>query len=187
MRCAPALVLVYRSVAEMNENYAMIRNHFFATLPGLPGQKQESQLSTAASAPDAADHAAARASLRSCEPLPPAEPPPVGAIEPPPLPVLIEDIVRAVCIEFHMTKTELLSERRTKEVVVPRHLAFSLCKYLTTRSLPEIGRRFGDRDHTTVLHGVRKMAPVLDATKDGMPDDATPAHWVRIMREHMGI
>jgi len=51
----------------------------------------------------------------------------------------------------------LLSSRRTANVVRPRQVAMYLAKILTLRSLPEIGRRFGGRDHTTVLHAVRKI------------------------------
>jgi chromosomal replication initiator protein len=50
-----------------------------------------------------------------------------------------------------------LSSRRTANVVRPRQVAMYLAKSLTLRSLPEIGRRFGGRDHTTVLHAVRKI------------------------------
>jgi chromosomal replication initiator protein len=50
-----------------------------------------------------------------------------------------------------------LSSRRTANVVRPRQVAMYLAKQLTLRSLPEIGRRFGGRDHTTVLHAVRKI------------------------------
>jgi chromosomal replication initiator protein len=50
-----------------------------------------------------------------------------------------------------------LSSRRTANVVRPRQIAMYLAKTLTLRSLPEIGRRFGGRDHTTVLHAVRKI------------------------------
>jgi hypothetical protein len=149
----------------MIASYATIRNHFFAHRSDRVG-------TTPPPTPV----------KRRAEP----EPPPVEPIEPPPLPVPVEDIVRAVCTEFEVKRAKLLSVRRTKDVVAPRQIAFSLCKYLTLRTLPEIGRRFG-RDHTTVLHGIRKMAAALDATKVGMPDEATPAQWVRVMREHMGI
>lgn len=69
----------------------------------------------------------------------------------------VEDIQRAVCEAFNMSRIDLLAHRRTKDVVYPRQLAMWLSKKLTTRSFPEIGRRFGGRDHTTVLHAVRKI------------------------------
>ena len=74
----------------------------------------------------------------------------------------IRAIQRAVCKHFDMTLTDLLSQRRTKDVVTPRHIGIYLCKRLTSRSLPEIGRRFGDRDHTTVLSAVRKITKVME-------------------------
>lgn len=71
--------------------------------------------------------------------------------------VRIEDIQRIVARHYSVSKTELLSNRRTRTIVRPRQIAMYLSKVLTPRSLPEIGRRFGGRDHTTVLHAVRKI------------------------------
>jgi chromosomal replication initiator protein len=71
--------------------------------------------------------------------------------------VRIEDIQRVVARHYNVSKTELLSNRRTRTIVKPRQIAMYLSKALTLRSLPEIGRRFGGRDHTTVLHAVRKI------------------------------
>ena len=71
--------------------------------------------------------------------------------------VRIEDIQRIVARHYNVSKTELLSNRRTRTIVKPRQVAMYLSKVLTPRSLPEIGRRFGGRDHTTVLHAVRKI------------------------------
>ncbi len=71
--------------------------------------------------------------------------------------VRIEDIQRIVARYYNVSKTELLSNRRTRAIVKPRQVAMYLSKVLTPRSLPEIGRRFGGRDHTTVLHAVRKI------------------------------
>jgi len=71
--------------------------------------------------------------------------------------VKIEDIQRLVAKFYQISKADLLSERRNRTVVLPRQIAMYLAKTLTMRSLPEIGRRFGGRDHTTVLHAVRKI------------------------------
>lgn len=68
-----------------------------------------------------------------------------------------ERIIRLVCQAFDITKVDLLSDRRTRELVHPRQIACYLAKRLTSRSLPEIGRKMGGRDHTTVLHAVRKV------------------------------
>ncbi|WP_407649144.1 chromosomal replication initiator protein DnaA [Aquamicrobium zhengzhouense] len=71
--------------------------------------------------------------------------------------VRIEDIQRVVARHYNVSKVELLSNRRTRTIVKPRQVAMYLSKIMTPRSLPEIGRRFGGRDHTTVLHAVRKI------------------------------
>ena len=71
--------------------------------------------------------------------------------------VKIEDIQRIVSKHYNVSKADLLSARRTRTIVRPRQIAMYLAKVLTPRSLPEIGRRFGNRDHTTVLHAVRKI------------------------------
>jgi chromosomal replication initiator protein len=71
--------------------------------------------------------------------------------------VKIEDIQKLVATRYNVSRSDILSERRTAAVVKPRQIAMYLSKQLTLRSLPEIGRRFGGRDHTTVLHAVRKI------------------------------
>ena len=71
--------------------------------------------------------------------------------------VKIEEIQRVVSRQYNVSRGDLLSSRRTANVVRPRQIAMYLAKTLTLRSLPEIGRRFGGRDHTTVLHAVRKI------------------------------
>ncbi len=76
-------------------------------------------------------------------------------------PVRIDDILKAVSQLYGVPKTELLSSRRAQSVVRPRQIGMYLAKKLTSRSLPEIGRRFGGRDHSTVLHAVRKIEKLL--------------------------
>ncbi len=71
--------------------------------------------------------------------------------------IKIEDILRLVSRHYGVSKSDILSPRRHRSVVWPRQIGMYLSKQLTTRSLPEIGRRFGDRDHTTVLHAIRKI------------------------------
>lgn len=71
--------------------------------------------------------------------------------------VKVEDILKLVATHYNVSKQDILSSRRTAIVVKPRQVAMYLAKTLTLRSLPEIGRRFGGRDHTTVLHAVRKI------------------------------
>jgi chromosomal replication initiator protein len=87
----------------------------------------------------------------------------VGAREP--RRVRIEDIQRVVSRHYNVSKADLLSARRTRTIVRPRQIAMYLAKMLTPRSLPEIGRRFGGRDHTTVLHAVRKIEGMIEGDK----------------------
>jgi len=69
----------------------------------------------------------------------------------------IDEIQRAVADYFNLRLSEMLSQRRARNIARPRQVAMYLAKQLTPRSLPEIGRRFGGRDHTTVMHAVRKI------------------------------
>ncbi|HEX7759707.1 MAG TPA: chromosomal replication initiator protein DnaA [Caulobacteraceae bacterium] len=71
--------------------------------------------------------------------------------------VTVDDIQKAASEHFGLKQADLISERRTRSVARPRQAAMWLAKQLTTRSLPDIGRRFGGRDHTTVLHAVRRI------------------------------
>tara|TARA_R110002124_G_scaffold66612_7_gene181304 strand:+ start:2240 stop:4123 length:1884 start_codon:yes stop_codon:yes gene_type:complete len=75
--------------------------------------------------------------------------------------VRIEDIQKIVSQHYNVSRTDLLSARRTRTIVLPRQIAMYIAKSITPRSLPEIGRRFGNRDHTTVLHAVRKIEGLL--------------------------
>lgn len=69
----------------------------------------------------------------------------------------IASIKDAVAEHFQVSKAEMTSARRHRDVARPRQVAMYLSKELTPRSLPEIGRRFGWRDHTTVIHGIRQI------------------------------
>jgi chromosomal replication initiator protein len=71
--------------------------------------------------------------------------------------VTIDEIIRKVAIHYNLRMTDMLSPRRARSVARPRQIAMFLAKTLTSKSLPEIGRRFGGRDHTTVIHAVRKI------------------------------
>jgi chromosomal replication initiator protein len=84
--------------------------------------------------------------------------------------IRVEDILRIVAKHYGVSRADLLSSRRTANVVRPRQIAMYLAKTLTLRSLPEIGRRFGGRDHTTVLHAVRKIEGLVQGDK-GLADE----------------
>jgi chromosomal replication initiator protein len=87
--------------------------------------------------------------------------------------IKIEDIIKTVSRHYGVSKGDILSQRRHRSVVWPRQIGMYLSKQMTTRSLPEIGRRFGNRDHTTVLHAIRKIDACLTADaklKDELED-----------------
>jgi len=71
--------------------------------------------------------------------------------------VTIDEIIRKVSDHYNLRITDMLGARRSRNVARPRQVAMFLCKGLTSKSLPEIGRRFGGRDHTTVIHAVRRI------------------------------
>jgi chromosomal replication initiator protein len=71
--------------------------------------------------------------------------------------VTVDEIQKATAEHFALKQADLLCERRTRAIARPRQVAMYLAKTLTTRSYPDIGRRFGGRDHTTVLHAVRRI------------------------------
>jgi chromosomal replication initiator protein len=75
--------------------------------------------------------------------------------------VTIEEIQRRVAEHFSMRLTDMSSARRARAVARPRQVAMYLAKQLTQRSLPEIGRRFGNRDHTTVMHAVSRVGELM--------------------------
>lgn len=76
--------------------------------------------------------------------------------------VTVDQIQKVVAEHFGLKQADLVSERRARAVARPRQAAMWLTKQVTTRSLPDIGRRFGGRDHTTVLHAVRRIEALKD-------------------------
>jgi chromosomal replication initiator protein len=77
--------------------------------------------------------------------------------------VAIDDIQEAVCTHFHVKMNELKSRRRSKTLVHPRQIAMYLSRELTEASYPEIGRHFGGKDHTTIIHACRQVAKAREA------------------------
>ena len=76
--------------------------------------------------------------------------------------VTIEEIQKRVAEHFNIRLADMHSARRSRSVARPRQVAMYLAKQLTSRSLPEIGRKFGGRDHTTVMHAVKKVDELRD-------------------------
>jgi len=83
--------------------------------------------------------------------------------------ITIDEIQRTVCQFYRIDRAEMSSKRRARAVVRPRQVAMYLSKVLTPRSYPEIGRKFGGRDHSTVIHAVRLIEDLRqrDADMDG--------------------
>jgi chromosomal replication initiator protein len=80
--------------------------------------------------------------------------------------VSIDNIQRTVAEYYKLKLSDLLSKRRTRSIARPRQVAMALSKELTNHSLPEIGEAFGGRDHTTVLHGCRKIKELQETMAD---------------------
>ena len=80
--------------------------------------------------------------------------------------VTIDEIQKLVSQHFELKPLDLVSARRARAVARPRQIAMYLAKRLTTRSLPEIGRKFGGRDHSTVIHAVRRIEELRDSDRD---------------------
>ncbi len=84
--------------------------------------------------------------------------------------VTVDDIQKRVCEYFSIKLSDMQSSRRSQNVARPRQIAMYLSKVLTSRSLPDIGRKFGGRDHTTVLHAVKKVEELMGSDKEFLED-----------------
>jgi len=97
-----------------------------------------------------------RHELRAERPAAAGEQPGGGAARP-----SIKAIQRLVCRHYDISELDLLSDRRQRVLIEPRHIAMYLAKHMTPASLPEIGRHFGGRDHTTIIHAVNRVERLL--------------------------
>lgn len=106
-------------------------------------------------------------------------------------PIISEPKISVICSEvrkqFGVGRMDFESARRRQEFVVPRQVAMALSKHLTRNSLPEIGRRIGDRDHTTVLHACRKYQPVLNEVVKKVPDHSPIQVWVAAFKVEIAL
>lgn len=91
----------------------------------------------------------------------------IGLVEP-----TIRDVQEVVCEFYRVERNDLVSARRDMPICFYRQVAMFIAKELTQKSLPEIGRRFGDRDHTTVLSAKRKIARLIEADRE-LADEIT--------------
>jgi chromosomal replication initiator protein len=89
-------------------------------------------------------------------------------------------IIAAVAQTHNLRAADLIGSGRAKSLTRPRHIAMYLARTHTALSLPELGREFGNRDHTTILHGVNKM-------KDERAKDADLDHQIKVIQANLGI
>ena len=85
--------------------------------------------------------------------------------------VTMDEIMKKICHYYNVRMSDLLSPRRSRNIARPRQMAMYLSKNMTSRSYPEIGKQFGNRDHTTVMHAVRKIEE-LKSQDSQISDDA---------------
>jgi chromosomal replication initiator protein len=93
--------------------------------------------------------------------------------------ITIDEIQKKVAEHYNIRLADMHSPRRVQHVAQARQIAMYLSKELTSKSFPEIGRKFGGRDHTTVMHAVRKVKEIMDT-------DPTMAEDVDLLRRMMG-
>jgi chromosomal replication initiator protein len=80
--------------------------------------------------------------------------------------ITIEHVQAAVCEWFGVSQADLRGDKRPQSIAYPRHIAMYLCRELTDQSLPKIGAKFGGRDHSTVMHGVRRIGDLIREDRD---------------------
>jgi hypothetical protein len=89
----------------------------------------------------------------------------------------VEDVMRAVASYFGLTRMDLMSDRRTKDLILPRHIGFYLCKLLTSKSYPFIAKRFGYYDHSVGIYAVDKIRKLI------ISDEKIAAHVENLTRK----
>ncbi len=92
----------------------------------------------------------------------------------------VEEIQRKVSEHFNIRLSDMIGPKRVRTIARPRQIAMYLCKQMTARSLPDIGRRFGGRDHTTIMHGCRVI-------EDMIKSDRQIAEDVALLRRHLEV
>lgn len=97
--------------------------------------------------------------------------------------IRIRDIQLGVCQQYGISLHDMISEKRTGNLVLPRHIAIALSSHFTSFSLPQIGKRFGGRDHTTVLHACRKLDRVMKAAEARLPVGAPLIEWIETVAD----
>ena len=103
-----------------------------------------------------------------------------GVFDPPPATVTVPGIIEAVARFHNLRSADITGNKRTRTLTNPRHIAMYLARVHTTLSFPELGREFGDRDHSTIQHGYRKV-------KSELKDDADLAYKVRLIEQGLQV
>lgn len=83
---------------------------------------------------------------------------------PPPRQPCVSDIQRAVAVHYGVTRAEILSIRHPKKIVMPRQVAVFICRQLTGHSYPDLGRRFGNRHHATLIYAYQKIDELIQTS-----------------------
>lgn len=97
----------------------------------------------------------------------------------------ILSIQKSVCEVWGVRKIDLISSRRTGALVTPRHAAMALCRELTLKSMPEIARQFGGRDHTSVLHAVNKFKGIMANVRAGVSSKDSLVAWASAVKKEI--
>jgi hypothetical protein len=99
--------------------------------------------------------------------------------------VTVQDVLRAVSLVWGVSVADIISAKRTYNVMRPRHAAYALARRLTVSSLPAIGRAMGGRDHTTIMSGCKKIAPLMAAIDGVLREESSPHRWALTLKEKM--
>jgi chromosomal replication initiator protein len=99
----------------------------------------------------------------------------------------IDRIKKAICLEFGLRRVELESRQRKRDVVIARMIGMALARQLTDLTLTQIGRRFGNRDHTRVIYASQRMGRVITVAAQALPAKATPKQWARAVQTAMEL
>lgn len=96
----------------------------------------------------------------------------LGTVDGDPLPrqLCVRSIIESVSDHYDVTVLDLVSHRRDGRIMTPRHVAMYLARNMTTKSLPEIGRLMGGRDHSTICHGIKRIEGLIERDQDFASD-----------------
>lgn len=168
---APLPVREYTSVAEMQRHAAEVRARLFAPRPRTVAVAVQPPPEVPAEVPEepAAAKAWSQPQVQQISFLAPQPVGPKGYYNPSLHP--IRRMLSMVSFVTGVLQIEMRSERRSAPVSKARQILFYICKSYTLHSLPEIGRRIGDKDHTSVLHGVRRVQDAIEFCDIEFSDD----------------